>query len=117
MVEKTMLWFVVAAGVALATTLDMRRLAVNRVGLSRTAWLLLCAGAGPFAGVVYLVVRRAVWRDLVGSVWTMVGDGSHSVSVRRKRLVALRKSGLIGAPVFRHCLALLEAGCAPPPAD
>lgn len=112
MMEKTMLWFVVASGVALTITVDMRRLAVNRVGLSRAGWLCVCAGAGPFAGVVYLLFRRIVWRTLVDSVWKIVGDGSHPISIRRQRLIALQRAGLIGAPVFRQCLTLLDAGYA-----
>jgi hypothetical protein len=113
MLEKTMLWFVAASGVALAIAFDMRRLAVQRVGLSRIGWLFVCVGTGPFAGVAYLFFRRAVWSELLDSVWEIVGDASHPVSVRRKRLLALRSSGLIGAPVFRRCLVLLEEGYAP----
>jgi hypothetical protein len=114
MIEKALIWVVIALGVALAITFDMRRLVVHRVGLSCTTWLFVCAGTGPFAGVAYLFFRRAVWRELVDSVWQIVGDGSHPSSVRRKRLVALRGSGLIGAPVFRRCLVQLEEGIAPP---
>jgi len=116
MFEKSLIWLVVASGVALMIAHDMQRLAVHRVGVTRTGWLLVCAGLGPFAGVIYLFLRRTVWRELIESTWKFVGDEAHPLSMRRRRLIALRRAGLIGAPVFRRCLALLEAGY-PPPKD
>lgn len=111
MLTMTMIWLLTASGIAVAVIFDMRRLAVNRVGLSRAGWLCVCAGTGPLAIAVYLVCRRAVWRTLVDSVWRVVGDGSYPISIRRQRLIALQHAGLIGAPVFRRCLTLLDAGC------
>jgi hypothetical protein len=69
---------------------------------------------GPFAIAAYLVCRRAIWRTLIDSVWQIVGDCTHPVSMRRKRLIALRRNGLIGVPVFRACLKALNARSLPP---
>ncbi|WP_144157942.1 hypothetical protein [Paraburkholderia sp. BCC1885] len=93
----------------------MRRLVVHRVGLSPAGWLFVCIGTGPFAIAAYLVCRRAVWRTLIDSVWRVVGDGSYPVHVRRRRLIALRRNGLIGKPVFRACLKALKARYQPSP--
>lgn len=108
MLTVTMIWLLIATGIAAAVISDMRRLLVHRVGLSPVGWLFVCIGAGPFAIAAYLVCRRVVWRMLVHSVWQIVGDGSHPIDVRRKRLIALRRNGLIGMPVFQACMKELN---------
>jgi hypothetical protein len=109
MLTMTMIWLLTATGIAVAVIFDMRRLAVNRVGLSRAGWLCMCAGTGPLAIAAYLVCRRAVWRELIDSVWKVIGDGSYPLQVRRKRLIALRRNDLIGEAVFHRCLRVLGA--------
>lgn len=104
------IWLLDAAVVALGIALDMRRLRINRVGLGRRGWLLASVCGGPVAGAAYLVLRRAAWRALVAAVWQGVGDASHPTHIRRARLVALHRSGLVGEPVFRACLRTLDAG-------
>lgn len=108
MLMMTMIWLLVATGIAAALISDMRRLFVHRVGLSPVGWLFVCIGAGPLAIPAYLVCRRVVWRMLVDSVWQIVGDCSHPINLRRKRLIALRYSGLIGVPLFRACMKALN---------
>ncbi|AMV41747.1 hypothetical protein ATN79_03490 [Paraburkholderia caribensis] len=104
-----MIWILIAVGTAMAVVSDMRRLLVHRVGLSTVGWLFVCVGAGPFAIAAYLLCRRVVWQMLVDSVWQFIGDGSHPKHVRRRRLIALRRNGLIGVPVFHACLKMLNA--------
>lgn len=107
---KEAIWLATASGVALGIALDMRRLRVNRVGVRLTAWVVACACTGPAAGLAYLVLRPAVRRTLVDAVWQIVGDASTPPDIRRARLLELRRSGLVGEPVFRFCLHVLEDG-------
>ncbi len=97
------LWFAASAATALGIALDMERLRVNRIGTSRTGWLLACACAGPFAAGVYMYRRRAAWRSLIAAVWQAVGDESHPMHERRQRLLALRHTGVISSRVFLAC--------------
>jgi hypothetical protein len=108
MLTMTMIWLLIATGIAVALISDMRRLFVHRVGLSPIGWLFVCIGAGPLAIAAYLVCRQVVWRTLVDSVWQIVGDRSHPVDIRRQRLIALRCNGLIGLPLFRTCMKALN---------
>ncbi|MGG1946831.1 hypothetical protein AB1286_18780 [Trinickia sp. NRRL B-1857] len=103
------LWFAAAAATALGITLDMGRLKVNRVGISRTGWILACAFAGPLAVGAYLYRRRIAWRALIDAVWQAAGDSSQPVHLRRQRLLALRNTGVIGRRVFLACWEELEA--------
>ncbi|RQY65621.1 hypothetical protein [Burkholderia stagnalis] len=103
------LWFAAAATTALGIALDMRRLRVNRVGISRTGWVVACVCAGPLATGAYLYQRKAAWRALIDAVWQAAGDASHPVHVRRQRLLALRNTGVIGRRVFLACWEELEA--------
>ena len=107
---KEAIWLTAASGVALWIALDMRRLRVNRVGVRLSLWVVACACTGPAAGLAYLVLRPAVRRTLVDAVWRAVGDTSIPLDVRRARLLELRRSGLVGEPVFRFCLRVLEDG-------
>jgi len=109
MLMVTVIWLVMATGIAAAVITDMRRLLVHRVGLSAVGWSVVCVGAWPFAIAAYLICRRVVWRTLVHSVWRIVGDCSHPTDVRRKRLIALRRNGLIGVSVFLACMKALKA--------
>ncbi|CAB3769059.1 hypothetical protein LMG29739_05453 [Paraburkholderia solisilvae] len=104
------IWLLTAMVTGQAIVYDMRRLAVNRVGLSRTAWFFVSTCTGPFTIVAYLVCRRSVFRKLICSVWKVMGDSTHAEHIRRKRLIALRTNGLIGGPVFCRCLTMLESG-------
>lgn len=108
MLTLAMIWLLMATGIAAAVISDMRRLSVHRVGLSAVGWSFVCAGAGPLAIAAYLACRRVVWRLLVDSVWKIVGDASYPVDVRRERLIALRRNGLIGVPVFVACMKALN---------
>lgn len=97
------LWFAVAAATASGIALDMRRLRVNRVGMSRTGWAVACVVAGPLAGGAYLYRRRIAWRALLDAVWQAAGDRSQPVHVRRQRLLTLHHTGVIGRRVFLAC--------------
>ncbi|MFM0042156.1 hypothetical protein [Paraburkholderia sediminicola] len=103
------LWFAAAAATAVGISLDMRRLKVNRVGMSRIGWIVASACAGPFAASVYLYRRRTAWRALIDAVWQAIGDASQPLHVRRQRLMTLRNTGLIGGQVFLACWEQLEA--------
>ncbi len=107
------LWLSIAAGIALAAVLDMRRLRINRVGLTPTGWLLACLCAGPLAGAIYLVLRRSARQRLINAVWLIVGDGSHPAHIRRARLLDLERTGLVGTAIFRVCLKALDAADPP----
>lgn len=104
-----LVWFISAAMTALGIALDMHLLRANRVGLRPIGWVVASACVGPIAGVVYLIRRRAARSALNEAVWQFVGDASHRADVRRERLIALKRSGLLGSPVFRACLAKLDA--------
>ncbi|WP_256252714.1 hypothetical protein [Burkholderia ubonensis] len=109
MLTSMAVWLLMVAGTAIVIADDMRRLAVNRVWLSRVGWMTASMCAGPVAGIAYLAFRRATRQELFDSAWRIVGDSACSINLRRKRLVALRQAGLIGAPIFRACLRELEA--------
>lgn len=102
-------WLAAAVPAALGIALDMRRLKVNQVGLSPPSWAVVCVCASAFAVVPYLILRRRVWRELIDATWHFVGDNSHAIDVRRKRLHALRRNGLIGDTAFRVCSRTLDA--------
>jgi hypothetical protein len=86
----------------------MRRLAVNRVGLSAAGWTGVCLIAGVVAAVPFLMLRRRVFRALLNGAWALAGDEKYESAVRRDRLIALQRCGLVGEPVFRACLKALE---------
>lgn len=104
-----LVWLSCSAAIAFGIALDMHRLRVNRVGLRPIGWAVASACIGPVAGAAYLIRRRAARSALIEAVWQFVGDASHPVDVRRERLIALKHSGLLGAPIFRACLAALDA--------
>ncbi|MFV8603315.1 hypothetical protein ACNRDG_03210 [Ralstonia pseudosolanacearum] len=104
-----LVWLSGVAATALGIVLDMRRLRVNRVGLPASAWVFASACIGPVAGVAYLLQRQAARRALIGAAWELVGDANQSAHVRRERLITLERSGVLGAPIFRACLAVLDA--------
>lgn len=101
-------WALMAAVTTVCVVLDMQRLKVNRIVLPRAGWILASLCGGPLAGVIYCVLRRHAKRSLVRAVWQLVGDASQSLDVRREHLFALRRSGLVGMPVFRTCLETLD---------
>lgn len=103
-----MIWLCAATAAALGIALDMRRLKVNRVCLSPLGWAVACVFASAFAALPYLMLRRRVWRTLLDAAWKLAGDESHTPAVRRERLDALQRSGLIGRPVLRACLRTLN---------
>lgn len=109
MKNLTMIWLCAAVSAALGIALDMRRLKVNRVGLSPPGWAAVCVCAGAFAVVAYLILRRRVWRKLIDAAWRFVGDSSYAIDVRRERLHALWHCGLIGEAAFRACTRTLDA--------
>lgn len=104
-----LIWLSGVAATALGIVLDMRRLRANRVGLPASAWVFASACIGPVAGVAYLLQRRAARRALIGAAWELVGDANQPAHVRRERLITLERSGVLGAPIFRACLAVLDA--------
>lgn len=107
------LWLPISAGIALGVVLDMRRLRINRVGLPPAGWFLACLCAGPLAGAIYLILRRSARRKLINAVWQIVGDGSHPAHVRRARLLALERTGLVGTAILRVCLKALDVADPP----
>lgn len=104
-----LVWLSCVAVTALGIVLDMRRLRANRVGLPASVWVFVSACIGPVAGVAYLLQRRAARRALIDAAWKLVGDASQPTHARRERLIALKCSGLLGVPIFRACLAVLDA--------
>ncbi|NKA93528.1 hypothetical protein GO283_01967 [Ralstonia solanacearum] len=103
-----LIWLVGAAATALGIVLDMRRLRANRVGFPAAVWVFASACIGPVAGAAYLLQRRVVRRALIHAAWELVGDANQPAHVRRERLIALERSGVLGAPIFRACLAVLD---------
>lgn len=109
MKNLTMIWLITAVLAALGIAFDMRRLRVNRVGLSSWGWAAACIGVGALTVVPYVILRRRVLRKLIQAVWRFVGDSSYATDVRRERLHVLRASGLIGKAAFRACTRTLDA--------
>ncbi|WP_174825297.1 hypothetical protein [Paraburkholderia madseniana] len=103
-----LVWLSGAVATALGIALDMHRLRANRVCLRPAGWIIAAACIGPLAGVAYLIQRRAARDALIDAVWQLVGDSSHPANMRRERLIALERSGLLGAPIFRACLTTLD---------
>lgn len=109
LIAKEVFWLLAASAVATGVVCDMRRLVVNRIGgIGPRGWAIASLCAGPIAGVIYLAQRRIARRQLVDFVWQAVGDTSHPAAVRRERLMALYRYGLVGEPVLRACLRVLE---------
>ncbi|MBB6580929.1 hypothetical protein [Ralstonia solanacearum] len=108
-------WLSGVAVTALGIVLDMRWLRANRVGLPAAIWVFVSACVGPVAGAAYLLQRRAAQRALIDATWKLVGDASQPTHVRRERLIALERSGVLGVPIFRACLAMLDAETIEPP--
>ncbi|MDF3081475.1 hypothetical protein [Burkholderia sola] len=104
-----LVWLSSIAATALAIVFDMRRLRSARVGLGPTGWVVASVCAGPIAGAVYLLRRRSARAALVNAAWQLVGDATHPITVRRERLIALERGGVLGKPIFRTCLADLDA--------
>lgn len=110
-------WLSSAAVTALGIVLDMHRLRANRVGLPTAGWVFASACVGPVAGAAYLLQRRAVRQALIDAAWELVGDANQPAHMRRERLIALERSGVLGKPIFRACLAVLDAEAAELKAD
>lgn len=106
---NVLMWLCAAILVAGAITWDMRLLRVNRVGWPAWAWWCAAVLTGPIAGLGYLVRRRQVRRQLVASVWHYVGDAHAPPSLRRMRLLALHRHGLVAESIFEECLQQIEA--------
>jgi hypothetical protein len=96
----------IATGCAIA--LDMHRLRARRVGMTLGGWIVASACTGPLAGVIYLSRRGAARRALIDAAWTIVGDATFPVHVRRERLDALERAGLLGSSIYRECAAVLD---------
>ena len=103
-----MIWLTAAAPAALGIAVDMRRLRVNRVGLSPPTWAVVCVLVSAFAVVPYVIQRRRVRRNLIDAAWQFVGDGSYALDVRRERLHTLRRCGLISEAAFQACAQTLD---------
>lgn len=101
-------WLMISAAIAVAVTLDMARLHLNRVGIPRAAWIIACIVAGPLAGAAYIWRRHAALKALIHAVWEAVGDSSEPLATRRQRLIALRNNGLISAEIYLRCWAELD---------
>ncbi|ESS48904.1 hypothetical protein L665_04098 [Ralstonia solanacearum SD54] len=61
-----------------------------------------------------MLQRRVARQALIDAAWALVGDANQPAHVRRERLIALERSGVLGAPIFRACLAVLDAEVADP---
>ncbi|WP_066272835.1 hypothetical protein [Hydrogenophaga palleronii] len=103
-------WSLGALLLAIGIVIDMRRLGATRVGIPAIAWIGLSVLIGPMALVAYLVKRRGVRRALVASVWRLVGDSSHPLSVRYARLDALHRMGVVGPSIYLSCRRALRQG-------
>lgn len=104
-----LIWLGCAAATALAIAFDMYRLQARRIGLTLTSWVVASACAGPIAAAIYLGKRGAAKRALVDAAWTFVGDASVPTDVRRERLIALKRAGLLGSSIYRACSEVLDA--------
>lgn len=110
LIAKEAVWLLAASSVAASVALDMHRLRINQVGgIGLRGWAIASLCTGPVAGAVYLGLRRIARRQLVNSVWQAVGGTSTPIAVRRARLMALYRYGLVGDPVFRACQRVLDA--------
>ncbi|MDN7629697.1 hypothetical protein [Burkholderia cenocepacia] len=107
-----LVWLSGIAVTAFGIAFDMHRLRTNRVGLRPIGWVVASVCVGPIAGIAYVIRRRTALAALVDAVWQLVGDATHPLAARRKRLIALERSGMLGAPIFRACLATLDAEAA-----
>lgn len=103
-----LIWLGCATATALAIAFDMHRLQARRIGLTPASWVVASACAGPIAGAIYLGRRGAAKRALVDAAWTFVGDASVPGHVRRERLIALRRAGLLGSSIYRACVEVLD---------
>jgi hypothetical protein len=103
----SMLLMLTATLSALGIASDMRRLKVNRVGLSPPGWVVACIFGNLIAVLLYLVVRRRVWKKLLDAAWHFVGDEAAPYDARRTRLDALRDNGVVGEPIYRACVRTL----------
>ena len=106
---KFLIWLTAALLVAAAISWDMRRLRVNRVGLSAPAWWALCVLGWPLVVLAYLFIRPRVRREVIASVWHYVGDESTPASVRRRRLLALHRNEMVNDAIFEECLRQIDA--------
>lgn len=106
---KFLIWLTAALLVAAAISWDMRRLRVNRVGLSAPAWWALCVLGWPLVVPAYLLIRPKVRREVIASVWHYVGDESTPAPVRRRRLLALHRNEMVDDAIFDECLREIEA--------
>lgn len=102
-------WIMAALIVARGITWDMHALRVHRMGVERWGWWLACGLAGPLAGLVYLGLRPGVRRRLLASVWACVGNATVPASLRKVRLFALYKTGMVGEAMLDECLRQIEA--------
>ncbi|MCF1444897.1 hypothetical protein ACI2VK_25230 [Ralstonia nicotianae] len=109
-----LVWLSGVAATALAIVFDMRRLRTNHVGLPVAGWVFASACIGPVAGAAYLLQRRIARRALIAAAWALAGDANQPTHVRRERLIALERSGMLGMPIFRACLAVLDAEASAP---
>lgn len=105
-----MWWSLSALLSALVIVIDMRRLGTSRVGLGASSWVAASVALGPWTVLAYLFKRPAARRQLVEAVWRLIGDESHPVSMRRARLDALHRSGIVGPAIYRTCLRELGQG-------
>lgn len=104
-----LVWLSSVAATAFGIVFDMHRLRASRVGLRPVGWVVASVCVGPIAAVAYMLRRRSARAALVDATWQLVGDKTHPVAARRERLIALEHSGLLGTPIFRACLAVLDA--------
>ncbi|WP_334054371.1 hypothetical protein [Burkholderia cepacia] len=104
-----LVWLSSIVTTAFAIVFDMHRLRANRVGLRPLGWIVVSVCVGPIAGITYMLRRRSAQAALVDATWQLIGDAAHPIAIRRERLIALRRSGMLGTPVFRACLAMLDA--------
>ncbi|WP_423391472.1 hypothetical protein [Burkholderia sp. LMG 21824] len=103
-----LLWLGCTIATAFAISLDMHRLRARRVDLTPAGWIVSSICTGPIAGVIYLCRRGAARRALIDAAWTLVGDATFPVHVRRERLDALERAGLLGSSIYRECAAVLD---------
>ena len=101
-------WVVAAFITALAIAWDMRRLAVNRVGLPLVGWGVMALAFGVLAIPAYLRQRVIAKQRLISAAWAMAGGSNVEWGVRMRRLEGLHRVGLVGKPIYRACLKQLE---------
>ncbi|WP_233827759.1 hypothetical protein [Paraburkholderia sp. ZP32-5] len=104
-----LIWAACVVITACAIAFDMHQLGAQSVALTRVEWIAISVCAGPLAGMMYMSRRGAARRELIQSAWVIVGNSTFSTQIRRERLSALKRTGVLGPAIYRTCSTALDA--------